>query len=92
MALFSELRRRNVLKVALLYLIASWLVLWFVLNAGEALGLPPWFGPKRWSLCCSAVGFPVALSPTFMKSRRADCARRPASTRRSRSFTRPARN
>ena len=30
MALFAELRRRNVLKVALLYAVACWLVVWFV--------------------------------------------------------------
>ena len=44
MALFAELRRRNVIKVALLYIIAGWLILWFVLSAGEALGLPSWAG------------------------------------------------
>lgn len=59
MALFAELRRRNVLKVALLYLIASWLILWFVLNAGEALGLPTWFEPFMKLLLL--IGFPVAL-------------------------------
>jgi len=59
MALFSELRRRNVLKVALLYLIASWLILWFVVNAGEALGLPGWTEPFMMLLL--AIGFPVAL-------------------------------
>ena len=30
MALFAELRRRNVFKVALLYAVACWLIVWFV--------------------------------------------------------------
>ena len=42
MAVFAELRRRNVLKVALLYVIASWLILWFVDVTREALELPLW--------------------------------------------------
>lgn len=59
MALFAELRRRNVLKVALLYLIASWLVLWFVVNAGEALGLPVW--AETFTQVTLAIGLPIAL-------------------------------
>jgi zinc protease len=59
MAILSELRRRNVLKVALLYLIASWLVLWFILNTSEALGLPPW--SESLVMVLLVVGFPVAL-------------------------------
>ena len=59
MALFAEFRRRNVLKVALLYVVASWLVVWFVRNAGEALGLPGW--AETFALLVLAIGFPVAL-------------------------------
>lgn len=59
MALFAELRRRNVVKVALLYVIAGWLVLWFVLNAGAALGLPPW--AETFAGVALLIGFPVAL-------------------------------
>ncbi|MGI9201905.1 MAG: M16 family metallopeptidase, partial [Woeseiaceae bacterium] len=59
MALFAELRRRNVIKVALLYIIAGWLILWFVLNAGEALGLPSWAG--LFAGLALLIGFPVAL-------------------------------
>jgi zinc protease len=59
MALFAELRRRNVLKVALLYVVASWLILWFVQNTGEVLGLPSWTHPFLTLLLL--IGFPVAL-------------------------------
>lgn len=59
MALFAEIRRRNVLKVAVLYIIAGWLILWFVLNAGPALGLPPWADTAATIILL--LGLPVAL-------------------------------
>lgn len=59
MALFAELRRRNVLKVALLYAVASWLLLWFVGATGESFGLPVW--TETFLLLLLAIGFPVAL-------------------------------
>jgi zinc protease len=59
MALFAELRRRNVLKVALLYVVASWLILWFVQNTGEVLGLPSW--TNFFLSLLLLIGFPVAL-------------------------------
>ncbi|MGI9270235.1 MAG: M16 family metallopeptidase [Woeseiaceae bacterium] len=59
MALFAELRRRNVLKVALLYAIASWLILWFVQNTGEVLGMPSW--SYVFVVSVLAIGFPVAM-------------------------------
>lgn len=59
MAMFAELRRRNVLKVALLYVVASWLILWFVEATAPALGLPLW--TETFLLLLLAIGFPVAL-------------------------------
>jgi zinc protease len=59
MALLAEIRRRNVLKVALLYAVAGWLLLWFVRNTGEVLGLPAWGEKFLW--LAVAIGFPVAL-------------------------------
>ena len=59
MALFAELRRRNVLKVALLYVVASWLILWFVDVTSEALELPLWSYTAL--LIALAIGFPIAL-------------------------------
>ncbi len=59
MALFAELRRRNVLKVALLYAVASALILWFVQNNGDQLGLPTW--TNLFLILLLLIGFPVAL-------------------------------
>jgi zinc protease len=59
MALFSELRRRNVLKVALLYSLASLLILWIVGGTLLWLGAPQW--ANEFILLVLAIGFPVAL-------------------------------
>ena len=59
MSLFSELRRRNVLKVALLYAVASWLLVWVVEHLIDGLHLSPWVGD--YILLLLVIGFPVAL-------------------------------
>ena len=59
MSLFSELRRRNVLKVALLYAVASWLLVWVVDHLIDGLRLSPWVGD--YVLLLLVIGFPVAL-------------------------------
>ena len=42
MALFAEMRRRNVFKVALLYAALSWLVVWFVGAVQSEVTVPVW--------------------------------------------------
>jgi len=59
MALFAELRRRNVLKVALLYVVSSWLIVWFVGAIQSEVSLPGW--TEIFVYFVLAVGFPVAL-------------------------------
>ncbi len=59
MALFAELRRRNVFKVALLYLVAAWLLLWFESVASAQFGLPGW--TREFLYLIIVIGFPVAL-------------------------------
>jgi len=59
MALFSELRRRNVFKVALLYSLASALLIWLVGGALISIGAPKW--ANEFILLVLAIGFPVAL-------------------------------
>jgi zinc protease len=59
MSLFSELRRRNVLKVALLYAVSSLLLLWLVEHAVSGNVLPVWAGD--FMLLLLAIGLPVAL-------------------------------
>jgi zinc protease len=59
MGLFSELRRRNVFKVALLYAVAAWLLVWIVSHLVDGVGLSPWV--SDYVLLLLAIGFPVAL-------------------------------
>ncbi len=59
MSLFSELRRRNVFKVALLYAVASWLLVWLINHLVDGFGLSPWV--SEYVLLLLAIGFPVAL-------------------------------
>jgi len=58
-SLFAELKRRNVVRVAALYLVAAWLIL----QIGDVLfgiaGVPDWSG--RLLLILLALGYPVAL-------------------------------
>ena len=42
MSLFSELRRRNVFKVLLIYLIAGWLIVKLLHHLHPVIGLPHW--------------------------------------------------
>ncbi|MFC1606114.1 hypothetical protein ACFL33_04560, partial [Pseudomonadota bacterium] len=59
MKLFSELKRRNVLRMAVLYVVAAWLVM----QVAEVLiglgALPESAG--QWILVLLAIGFPIAL-------------------------------
>ena len=59
MSLFAELRRRNVIKVALLYAVAAWLLVWIVDHLVAGLSLSPWVGD--FVLLLLAIGLPVAL-------------------------------
>jgi len=59
MSLFSELRRRNVIKVALLYAVTSWLLVWIINHMVDGFGLSPWV--SDYVLLLLAIGLPVAL-------------------------------
>lgn len=59
MSLFSELRRRNVLKVVVLYAVTSLLLIWIVDHAVSGLVLPAW--ASKFVLLLLAIGFPVAV-------------------------------
>ncbi len=59
MALFAELRRRNVFKVALLFAVASWLIVWLLDGLQENVSLPVWTETFVYFLI--VVGFPLAL-------------------------------
>ena len=59
MSLFSELRRRNVFKVALVYGVASWLLIWVIDHLVHGAGMSAWV--SDYVLLLLVVGFPVAL-------------------------------
>jgi TolB-like protein/Tfp pilus assembly protein PilF len=59
MGLVSELRRRNVLRMAAVYLVAAWLVMQVAEVVVGLANLPPWIGPAVLGLL--TVGFPIAL-------------------------------
>jgi zinc protease len=59
MSLFSELRRRNVFKVLLVYLIAGWLVIKLLHHLHPVIGLPHW--TEKLVGLMLIVGLPLAL-------------------------------
>lgn len=59
MGLFSELKRRNVLRMAVLYVVAAWLVMQVAGVLIDLGSLPRWFGPIVLPLL--VIGFPIAM-------------------------------
>ncbi len=59
MGLVSELRRRNVLRMAVLYAVAAWLIMQVAEVLSGLVHLPEWIGPAV--LVLLAVGLPIAL-------------------------------
>ena len=59
MSILSELRRRNVFRVAALYLVAGWVLAQVAELLFGALGVPPW--GLRFVLGLLLLGFPLAL-------------------------------
>ena len=59
MTFLAELKRRNVVRVAVLYAVVGWLVLQVADLAMPRLGIPPWGVPLVIMLV--VLGFPLAL-------------------------------
>jgi len=59
MSVFSELKRRNVIRIGLLYVIASWIILQVTEVGVSLLHIPSWLG--KLILVLMTVGFPLAL-------------------------------
>lgn len=59
MTIWSELQRRNVLRMAGLYLVSAWLILQITEVLSGLIGLPDWVGPLV--LTMLAIGLPIAL-------------------------------
>lgn len=62
MKLLAQLRRRNVIRAAVLYVGAVWALAQGIAQLGPSVGAPEWV--TRWFLIASAIGFPfwVAFS------------------------------
>src|SRR6185295_12555963 len=56
----AELRRRKVVRVAIVYLIAAWLAIQVAAETFEPLGLPAW--TVRLVIVLAALGLPLALA------------------------------
>jgi len=59
MGLVSELKRRNVLRMAAIYVVAAWLIMQVAEVIIGLANLPEWMGPAILALL--AIGFPIAL-------------------------------
>jgi TolB-like protein/cytochrome c-type biogenesis protein CcmH/NrfG len=59
MKFWSELRRRNVLRMAALYVVTAWLILQVTEVLSGLLDLPEWLGPAV--LAMLVIGLPIAL-------------------------------
>src|SRR5262249_55021561 len=58
--LFAELKRRNVIRAAILYLGAVWALAQGISQLGPALGTPEW--ALRWFLVAAGIGFPFWIA------------------------------
>ena len=59
MSLFNELKRRNVFRVGIAYVIGAWVLLQLTDIVGEILELPPWGG--KLILLIIVVGLPITI-------------------------------
>ena len=59
MSLFAELKRRNVIKVAVAYIVTSWLVAQVAQLAAESFVAPEWV--MKMFITLLALGFPFAI-------------------------------
>src|SRR4029077_2390271 len=55
----AELKRRNVIRAAILYVGAVWALAQGISQLGPSLGAPEW--ATRWFLVAAVIGFPFAL-------------------------------
>jgi TolB-like protein/tetratricopeptide (TPR) repeat protein len=59
-SLFAELRRRNVIRAAILYIGAVWALAQGISQLGPSVGAPEW--TTRWFLVAAAIGFPFWIA------------------------------
>ena len=59
MSFLTELRRRNVFRVAATYVVASWVIIQVVTSVSAPLNFPDWFDAAV--IVLLVIGFPVAI-------------------------------
>src|SRR5436305_4243288 len=60
MSFFAELKRRNVIRAAILYLGSVWALAQGISQLGPSVGAPEW--ATRWFLVAAAIGFPFWIA------------------------------
>lgn len=86
MGVFSELRRRNIFRVALLYVLAAWLLLELLALGADYGGMPGWI--YRFSFAMVIIGFPLALVFSWLYEITPEGLRREYEVEREKSITR----
>jgi len=81
-SILRELQERKVLRVAGVYIVASWLLLQIAATVGPILGLPDWF--ERLVLALLGIGLPIALILAWAFELTPDGVRRGSSSSSSR--------
>src|SRR3954466_11277061 len=71
---FSELKRRNVYKVAVAYLVVGWLLMQVATQVFPFLEIPSWV--VRLVIALVAIGFPIALVIAWAFERTSEGIRR----------------
>src|SRR5262245_63829748 len=85
MSFVNELRRRNVVRVAIFYAVAAWLILQLADVFGSLLHLPDWTG--KLVILLLALGLPVAVVTSWVYEITPDGLARTSDVDRARSIT-----
>ena len=64
MSIWSELRRRKIIRVGIGYAIAGWVLLQLISVLGSLIAVPAWIG--KLAVLVVAIGFPVVLTLAWM--------------------------
>ena len=87
MKFFSELRRRNVVRVGLAYVVGAWVILQIVDFGLDAISAPNWI--MQMFILLAAVGFPVVLIVTWVFELTPEGIRRESEIDRTQSISAP---
>lgn len=86
MSLFSELRRRNIFRVGLLYVALAWLIIEVCDLLVTLLNLPVWI--YRFTFAMLVIGFPLCLVFSWIYEITPDGLKREFEVERNHSITR----